>query len=259
MISRTLLTRTFRPATRLSACFAGTAAIAVATLGFTSVAGAAATAPAVVKPPAGAHTAAAGSSTYLAGYQATPSGGLASASVTFTVPKISCTTADKNKDAVVWNGAYTDSLSAYAFVAGFCESSGPAYDWVFATDAGSFQEPGAAAGDVVVASLFQSATATYAEIHDLTANALWFANNTVNQGDTVVDIGTYSEVSSSGRPVPTFTTANFTNATVNGDYLGFESPTEVNALNGGDLLIKSGKLHTTGTGSVFSEQFKHAS
>ena len=129
----------------------------------------------------------------------------------------------------------------------------------FSTLAGTLDKPGAAAGDVVVASLFQSGTSTWAEIHDLTANAFWFANNTVNQGDTVVDIGTYSEVSSSGRPVPTFTTANFTNATVNGDYLGFDSPTEVNALNGGDLLIKSGKLHTTGTGSVFTETFKHAS
>ena len=122
----------------------------------------------------------------------------------------------------------------------------------------TFEEPGAAAGDVVVASLFQSATATYAEIHDLTANAFRFANNTVNQGDTVVDIGTYNELLFV-RPIPTFTTANFTNATVNGDYLGFESPTEVNALNGGDQLIKSGKLHTTGTGSVFTETFKHAS
>jgi hypothetical protein len=257
MISGTPFTRSFGPGTRLSACFAGVAAIAVATLGFASAAGAAETAPAIVKPPAGVHPLAAGSSTYLAGYQATPTGGLASASVTFTVPKISCTTADKNKSAVEWNGVYTDSLDAYAFVAGYCTSSGAAYDWVFDTSAGSFDEPGAAAGDVVVASLFQSGSSTWAEIHDLTANVFWFADNPVNQGDTVVDIGTFNE--SPSRPVPTFTTANFTNATVNGDYLGFESPTEFNALNGGDLLIKSGKLHTTATGSAFTETFKKAS
>jgi hypothetical protein len=255
MISRTPPTRSVGPVTRLSACFAGLAAIAVGTLGFTSVASAAA--PPVLKPPAGAQTLAAGSSTYLAGYQATPTGGLASASVTFTVPKISCTTADKTKSAVEWNGVYTDSLDAYAFVAGYCTSSGAAYDWVFQTLAGSFDKPGAAAGDVVVASLFQSGSSTWAEIHDLTANVFWFADNPVNQGDTVVDIGTFNE--SPSRPVPTFTTANFTNATVNGDYLGFESPTEFNALNGGDLLIKSGKLHTTATGSAFTEAFKKAS
>jgi hypothetical protein len=28
-----------------------------------------------------------------------------------------------------------------------------------------------------------------------------------------------------------------TNATVNGDYLGFESPTQYNSINGGDVLI----------------------
>ena len=258
MISRTPFTRSFGPGTRLSACFAGVAAIAVATLGFASAAGAAGTAPAIVKPPAGVHPLAAGSSTYLAGYQATPTGGLASASVTFTVPKISCTTADKNKSAAEWNGVYTDSLNAYAFVAGYCPTSGaPLYDWVFATLAGPFDKSGAAAGDVVVASLFQSGSSTYAEIHDLTANVFWFADNPINQGDTKVDIGTFNEAPS--RPVPTFTTANFTNATVNGDYLGFESPTEFNALNGGDLLIKSGKLHTTAAGSAFTEAFKHAS
>ena len=170
MISRTPFTRSFAPGTRLSACFAGVAAIAVATLGFASAAGAAGTAPAIVKPPAGVHPLAAGLSTYLAGYQATPTGGLASASVTFTVPKISCTTADKNKSAAEWNGVYTDSLNVYAFVAGYCPTSGaPLYDWVFATLAGPFDKSGAAAGDVVVASLFQSGSSTYAEIHDLTA------------------------------------------------------------------------------------------
>jgi hypothetical protein len=257
MMNRTEFSDVLGRGRKLSTALAGAAALAAATLGFASAAGASGTAPAVTKPPAAVHPLAAGASTYLAGYQATPTGGLASASVTFTVPKISCTTADGKHDAAEWNGVYTDTIKTYAFVAGFCAGTAPQYDWVFATSAGPFDEPGAAAGDVVVASLFQSGSTTFAEIHDLTANAVWIANNNVNQGDTVVDIGTLSEAP--GRWVPTFTTANFTNATVNGDYLGFESPTEFNALNGGDLLIKSGKLHTNGTGSVFSETFKHAS
>ena len=172
-------------------------------------------------------------------------------------PRSPARTSDKNKSAIEWNGVYTDSLAAYAFVAGFCTSTGPTYDWVFATLAGSFDKPGAAAGDVVVASLFQSGTSTWAEIHDLTANVFWVANNSVNQGDTTVDIGTFNEAP--GRPVPTFSTVKFTNATVNGDYLGFEGPIEFNALNGGDLLIKTGHLATSGTGSTFSDTFKHAS
>jgi hypothetical protein len=259
MISGTRLTRSSRPVIRLSACFAGLAALGAATLGFASAAGAAGAAPAVAQTPAGVHPLGASSSPDIAGYQDTPTGGLASASVTFTVPKISCTTADTNKGAEEWNGVFTNSLSTYALVASQCLSSGPVYDWQFQTLAGVFNQPGAAPGDVVVASLFQSASSTFAELHDLTQKVTWVADNSVNQGDTIVNIGTFNEDQSLGVPVPTFTKANFTNATVNGDYLGFESPTEINALNGGDLLIKSGKLHTTATGSVFTETFKHAS
>jgi hypothetical protein len=48
---------------------------------------------------------------------------------------------------------------------------------------------------------------------------------------------------------------------VNGDYLGFTSvgAAQFNDLNGGDLLIKSGALSTTGAGTTFADTFKHAS
>ncbi len=137
-------------------------------------------------------------------------------------------------------------------------SSGPGYNDAFSTRAGGFNQPGAAAGDVVVASLFQSATSTGAEIHGLTNGEYCVANNTADQGDTVVDLGAFNEVQG-GIPAPTFSKVKITNATVNGDYLGFDSPTEVNALNGGDLLMKAGPLVTSGTGSTFSVKFKHAS
>lgn len=260
MISRIEFSDVFRRGHRLSTALAGMAALAVATLGFAQVAGAAGTAP--VKPPAGLHSSAipfgASASTYFAGYRATPVGGLASASVTFTVPAISCTANDKADDANGWTGIYTDTNNTYAFIDGYCTSSGPAYNYVVKTEGGSVDQAGAAAGDVVVASLFQSASSTYAEIHDLTANVNYLADNSVNQGDSVVDIGTFNQVANN-HPIPTFTKIKFTSATVNGDYLGFDSPTEFNALNGGDLLIKTGKLATTATGSGFSEAFKHAS
>ena len=153
---------------------------------------------------------------------------------------------------------YTDTLSAQAFVDAFCTSSVPTYHYVLATGSGGFSQPGAAPGHVVVASLFQSATSTWAEIHDLTNGQYWFDDNSVNQGDTVVDIGTFSDAYL-GVPVPTFKKIQFTNATVNGDYLGFESPTEYNTLNGGDLLVKASALTTSATGSSFSDTFKHAS
>ncbi len=241
---------------KLSAAAAGLAALSVGTLGFTSVAGAAAGAP-LARP---LTIQGAGTSNGIAGYYFGPTGGLASASVTFTVPKITCTTSDKNKDAIQYDGTYTLALDVYALVGTSCGSTGASYQYYFATSAGSFIEPGAAPGDVVVTSLFQSGSATYAEIHDLTANVYWFADNTVNQGDTAVAIGALNGTYT-GLPIPTYTTVKFSNATVNGDYLGFDSPGQYNTVNPSDsvLIAKPSKLKTTATGSSFSVAFKHAS
>ena len=107
---------------RVATLAAGMAALSVATLGFASAAGG--TTPSLVKPLG------ASASTYLAGYQATPTGGLASASVTFTVPTVSCTATDKADSAIEWTGVYTNTLETEAFVDGFCESSGPIYSYV---------------------------------------------------------------------------------------------------------------------------------
>jgi hypothetical protein len=241
---------------KLSAAAAGLAALSVGTLGFASGAGAAGGTP-LARP---LTIQGAGTSNGVAGYYFGPTGGLASASVTFTVPKITCTTSDKNKDAIQYDGVYTLSFSVYALVGTSCSSTGASYQYYFATDAGAITEPGAAPGDVVVASLFESASSTYAEIHDLTANVYWFANNSVNQGDTAVALGALSGTYS-GVPVPTYTTVKFSNATVNGDYLGFDSPAAYNTVNPSDgvLIAKPSKLKTTATGSSFSVAFKHAS
>jgi hypothetical protein len=240
---------------RLYVSVAGLAALSVCTLGFTASAGAAGLTtpgltPRVIE--------GASSSDELAGYQVSPTGGLASASDTFTVPKITCTKQDKSLGAIQWDGVYTNTLNTFALIATQCLTSGPSYSYVFQTEAGSFVEPGAAPGDTVVTSLFQTGSSTWAEIHDLTAHAYWFADNSVNQGDTTVDVGTLNGTFE-GALVPTYTTTNFTNATVNGDYLGFDSPTQVNTLNGGDLIAKAGKLKTNGSGSSFSVTFEHAS
>jgi hypothetical protein len=262
MINRTEFTRTFARGRRLTTALAGMTALAVATLGFTSAAGAAGTAPTLVKPPAGLHSSGirfgANASPSVAGFQVSPSGGLASASATFTVPTATCTPTDDTDGAVVFDGVYTETLESYALIQILCQSgTHPTYDYFVLTEAGIVGGSGVAPGDVVVTSLFQSATSTYAEIHDLTADKYWFTDNSANQGDTGVDIGTYSQTFN-GNPVPTFAKVTFTNATVNGDYLGFESPAKYNALNGGDLLIKTGGLTTTGAGSSFTEKFKHA-
>jgi hypothetical protein len=258
MISRTKFNRAFGRVARLSAVFAATAALAVGTLGFASVAGAAGTAPKSQKPPARIRFGA-NSSPYLAGYQVTPTGGLASASATFTVPAVSCTAADIANGAEEWTGVYTDTFNTYAFVYAYCTESGPAYGYQLATESGDNVETGAAPGDVVVTSLFQSGGATWAEIHDLTNGMYWYDDNTVNQGDTVVDIGTDNLVGA-GLSIPTFKKIKFTNTTVNGDYLGFDSPTQFNAVNGDNrVVIQTGNLTTSTTGSSFTVTFKQAS
>jgi hypothetical protein len=259
MISRTKFNRAFGRMARLFAALTAMAALGVATLGFAAAAGAAGAAPRLQKSPARIHFGA-NSSSYLAGYQVTPSGGLASASATFTVPAVSCTAADTDNDAEEFNGVYTDTQTTYAFEETYCPFSGPpVYAYAFGTLAGDFIDTGAAPGDVVVTSLFQSGGATWAEIHDLTNGMYWYANNSANQGDTVVDIGTFNN-DQYGSPVPTFKKIKFTNTTVNGDYLGFDNPAQVDAVNGdGRVLIQTGNLTTSGTGSSFSVTFKHAS
>jgi len=83
-----------------------------------------------------------------------------------------------------------------------------------------------------------------------------FANSSVT--DAVVDTGTEDEVQSV-YVLPIFKKVNFTNATVNGDYLGFDSPTRINAVNGSDLLLKTTALVASDAGSGFSVKFKNAS
>jgi hypothetical protein len=235
---------------KLFATMAVSAALAAGTLGVLSAPGAAgASAPVVIPDTA--------SSLYLAGYQIAPTGGLASASDTFTVPTISCPGKDIAEDATQYDGVYTDDVLNYAFVTTECTSTGPSYFFNFATEAGSFDEPGPVPGDTVVASLFESGSATWAEIHDLTQNLYWVANNDINEGETVVDIGTLNAIYE-GLAVPTYTNVKFSNATVNGDYLGFDSPTRYNTYKGSVLIVKTGGLKTSATGSSFSTTFKHS-
>jgi hypothetical protein len=201
------------------------------------------------------------SSPDFAGYEATPSGGLASASVTFVVPAITCTANDDTETAWMTDGVSTYTRQTYADVVSGCNSTGP-YTWFqFGTPAHGYNEPGPAPGDTVVASLFQSGSATWAELHDLTEDVYDFANDSVNVGDTVVDIGSHTYANGLDSPqVPTFTNIVFSNATVNGDYLGFEGATKYNDVTSSDhLLLKTKTSSTTGAGTTFSLKFKNPS
>jgi hypothetical protein len=201
------------------------------------------------------------SSPDFAGYEVAPSGGLASAGVTFVVPAITCTANDDTQTAWMTDGVSTSTRQTYADVVSGCNSNGP-YTWFqFGTPAHGYNEPGPAPGDTVVASLFQSGSATWAELHDLTENVYDFANDSVNVGDSVVDIGSYTYANGLESPqVPTFTKIVFSNATVNGDYLGFEGATKYNDVTSSDhLLLKTKASSTTGAGTMFQIRFMNPS
>jgi hypothetical protein len=241
----------------LGIAMAGVTALAVGTVGFASVAGAATTAPRTGQLVVNA----AGATNYAAGYAVLPSDGLVSTGVTFTVPTISCTAADESQGAWQDDGTYSvhnSGIDAWAVVETSCTSSGPLYQYSLATLAGVMTEPGATPGDTVVATMYQTATATVTKIHDVTKNVSWVDKNPVNQGDTTAVLGTLN-ATYEGLLVPTYTKVKFFNATVNGDYLGYESPEAYNTLNGGDLLVKTSSLSTTVTGSSFHTTFKKAS
>jgi hypothetical protein len=185
--------------------------------------------------------------------------GLASVGVTFTVPTIMCSAADDSADAQQYDGVYTDTELDFALVVTYCNSAGPQYEFDLATEQQSVLVAGVAPGDTVQTSLLQSATTTWAESTDLTNGTYEVATSNFNQGDTVVDIGTLNDPTG-GFPIPTYTKIKFSNATVNGEYLGlgFSIPTEFETVNAGRVIAKPGALTITAVGSSFAVTFKHA-
>ncbi len=190
----------------------------------------------------------------IAGYDASPSVGVASASVTFTVPTATCPTTDGTLSGSL--GVYFGSFDTYAQIGLNCNGTSPAsYTYEFSTPAGSFTEPGAAPGHTVITSIFQTKTTLEAEIHDLTNGAFWVANDNADLGPVSAIFGYFSDLPT----IAPFTTTTMSNATVNGDYLGFEKPTHDNLYNGSDLLAKSGALKTGAKGTSFNVAFVSSS
>jgi hypothetical protein len=235
--------------------FAGAAAFAGATVGLTSFAGA--TTPRVPSAPA-AHPEGVSADENVAGYQATPPGGVSSASATFTIPKITCTKKQQAHHAQIELGVYTNDPVIFSRIGVGCTAGGPFYYYNVGTFSGVITEP-ATAGDTVVTSLSDSPTASDAEVHDLTNHQYWISDYTSPYQQSTVDIGSYDYFSPLGIPIAPFPTVTLSNATVNGDYLGFESPTRYNASDGTVTLVKSGGLKTSAAGSSFSLTFEHAS
>jgi len=108
---------------------------------------------------------------------------------------------------------------------------------------------------VVVTSLFQTANRMEAEIHDLTNGEYWVAADAA-PGTGVSPLLAFNEPYATAAIQP-FTPVTFSSVQVNGDYLGFENPTQLEVNRGGPTLVKSNALSSYG--SKFTVTFKQSS
>jgi hypothetical protein len=195
-------------------------------------------------------------STYLAGYTATP-GALVSAGVTFKVPKFTCaaTGVYGNMFGVGDEATFGDPTTLAA-VWQVCEN-GTAYNYLdVQANASLFTETGFSPGDTIVASFFQTATLDQATIHDITSTYSYVA-----QGAPVPDasatFGTFPLFDDGSQiPIPKFSKVSMSQATVNGDYLSYAAPTQLNLTSGTKTLISTGTLKAN---SSFTLTFKASS
>jgi hypothetical protein len=224
------------------------------TMGVAGGAVAGASAPATVTP--GLSPANASVSGSVAGYDATPSVGFASASATLVVPKLTCTS--KTVDAGQFFGLFdtdptggTTGAHAVSAVSVLCGSSGPTYEF-FTYVAGNENAPtGIKPGDTVVLSLVQTASTEQATVADLTTKETVTDSNSPIP-DSTIDIGADSTV-----PLEQFSKAAFTKVQVNGQYLNAVPSTQYNVLNGAKTLIKTSGIASPG--DAFSVTYKHSS
>lgn len=176
-----------------------------------------------------------------AGYEAAPANGLASASTTFVVPTVTgCSDAYAGQDLIF-------GVNGPGFVSGIDESCNGAtavYQYIAETNAGTIKEP-ATAGDTVVASSFQTASRTEAEVHDLTNGQYWVGADNAAGEAAFVQIGVFD---ANAPPAIDFGKTTMSVDQVNGDYLGFESPEQDRQVDSaGHTLIASGSLTSDGT------------
>ncbi len=134
-----------------------------------------------------------------------------------------------------------------------CGANGIVTNAVVSTPGQTSYHSGITPGDIVVASLFQGGSASWAEFHDLTNGSYWSATSSSDVATTVV-IGSQSRAG----VLPTFRRIVYSNATVNGDYLGFASvgAQGFKDVVGSVTIMTAGPLRTSSSGTSFTVKFK---
>jgi hypothetical protein len=198
-----------------------------------------------------------GQAQFFAGYQLSPPHGVASVSTTFTVPTITCTKSGAGQSYGVWGFDTQTAWVGAAAVQTYCNGLTPTYNFYILANSANFTEPGAAPGDTVVASFYETPGWTQATVHDLTRNYTWVADWAPDSSylpASNIWIGTQS-IPGNGY-VAKFGVVKFTKTQVNGDSLGFQSPTAFDWANIAANRIKVSTSAITG-GDSFTLAFKH--
>ncbi len=172
------------------------------------------------------------SSSFGAYYIVTPANGVVSASTTFTVPTLNCSSGVIAGQAYGIEADFSNSWSggtvAWSNVNALCNGTVPQYQFDVLAGSTEFVENGVSAGDVVVASYYQTSTVVQATIHDITSGYTWVADGTPTASTYAVigaavfwnsTLGTYTHFAPASPSA-------FSQAEVNGDYIGYQSPVE---------------------------------
>jgi len=195
---------------------------------------------------------------FLAGWYAFTSGGLASASTTFRVPTATCPasgTTDLGFGVFgIQAGASDLSYSSQANVQLDC-AGGVAtyYISAFTTGDGNDYVP-TNPGDLVVTSLYENGTNTTATVHDLTTHVT-VTSTGASDLDDQVNTGSYNYFYSAPSTISGFGKVKFTEAQVNGDYLKYSNPQQLNMAGVHPVQIATGALTAAGDG--FTQTFRH--
>lgn len=177
----------------------------------------------------------------VAGYYATPAHAFASASATFVVPKVTCSSATTVEAFGLFNDNPTtnDVVTVVAAVLADCTGGVASYDYDAYQSGEGTAEPGVKAGDTVEASIYQTGDIEEAKVFDITASHYWDAYDTPIP-DTSMMIGEYSTAPQQTAKV------SLSQVQVNGQYLSFEPSTKYNLVDGSTTLVKTSAVPPDG-------------
>jgi hypothetical protein len=214
----------------------------------------AATAPGV---PVHPHTTSPLNDEFLAGYYSYENAGLTSASATFKLPAITCSSTDTMDLGFgvfgIPTGATDLSDSRQADGQVDCIGGSPYYYISAYTPVGGNNYVAANAGDKIIASLSENGSQVTATVHDVTTGVTVTSTGD-DPFDTQVNTGAYNYYYP-GR-IPTFNRVTISKAQVNGDYLGYTASYQLAMKPNRRIQIDAGALNRAGDG--FALLFKNS-